>query len=131
MNSPFELIKTNENSFPLFIIGKSYLGLSEYISILENKLKENNFKGNVIFDLLLSNGYKARNRFLVSHFNGMNFSELHVTSINYKNTVFIKILEKYYFNNLQILNNGILSKNDIMTIKSTHSIIYKKAERNT
>ena len=84
------------------------------------------FRGNVIFDLLLANGYRAKNRFITSYFNGKYFIELHVTNITQKDVQIIKYLEKYYFDDLQILSNGILSKKDINSIITTHSIISKK-----
>jgi len=126
MTNSFEFIKTDLSNFPIIVIGRSYSGLSEYISDVEHLLCNASFRGNVIFDLLLANGYRAKNRFITSYFNGKYFIELHVTNITQKDVQIIKYLEKYYFDDLQILSNGILSKKDINSIITTHSIISKK-----
>ena len=125
MTKSFEIIRTKSDKFPLIIVGNNYFGLSEYISDIEVLLRKTNFTGNVIFDLLLANGYKARNRFMTSYFNGKNFIEPQIININNRNKIVIKHLESYYFSNIQILSNGILSKTEITIIKTTHNILYK------
>ena len=125
MTKSFEIIRTKSDKFPLIIVGNNYFGLGEYISDVEVLLRRTNFKGNVIFDLLLANGYKARNRFMTSYFDGKHFIEPQIININYRNEIIIKHLERFYFSNIQILSNGILSKTEITIIKTTHNILYK------
>jgi hypothetical protein len=92
---------------------------------LENILRRNKFKGKVIFDFLLSNGFRSDNRFMCSSFDGSGFHELHKYPLDSRNNYLLEKLKKYYFSNLEILSKGILSKNEILIIKTTHSIVYK------
>jgi len=125
MTQSFEIIRTKSNNFPIIIVGKNYHGLGVFIGELAQLLKKRKFKGNVIFDLLLANGYKAKNRFMSSHFDGSEFHEPHTVGIDSINSKIVKKLEKFYFSNQEVLSNGILSKNEITIIKRTHKIVYK------
>lgn len=125
MSEAFEILNTRSDKYPLIVVAKNYLGLSDYISELETRLRKNRFKGNVIFDFLLSNGFKSDNRFMCSSFNGKVFRELHKYSLDGRHKYLMECLNKYYFNNQDILSKGILSKNEILVIKTTHNIVFK------
>ncbi|MDD4437392.1 MAG: type II toxin-antitoxin system RnlB family antitoxin [Tissierellia bacterium] len=125
MSESYEIIKINSDLFPILIIGKTYHGLDDYISELEIELQKNKYKGKVIFDFLLSNGYNSTNRFMCSLFNGKFFNEIHYYQIDNRNEIITRNINKYFTENEHILSNGILSKKDIEIIKTTHNILYK------
>ena len=125
MSQSFEIIRTNSKLFPILIIGKTYQGLDDYILELEVELQKENYKGNVIFDFLLSNGYKSPNRFMCSLFNGNILNELHNYEIDSRNEQIIIKLKSFFIKNEQLLSKGILSKKEIEIIKTTHNILYK------
>jgi hypothetical protein len=121
MSESYEIIKINSDLFPILIIGKTYHGLDDYISELEIELQKNKYKGKVIFDFLLSNGYNSTNRFMCSLFNGKFFNEIHYYQIDNRNEIITRNINKYFTENEHILSNGILSKKDIEIIKTTHN----------
>lgn len=123
MSQSYEIIEVNSELFQILIIGKTYHGLDEYISELEIELKTRNFTGQVIFDFLLSNGYKSTNRFMCSLFNCSFFNELHNYQIDSRHEVIIRELKQYYFNNEHLFSQGILSKKEIQVITTTHNIV--------
>jgi len=125
MSESYEILKINSDLFPILIIGKNYHGLDDYISELEIELQKKNYKGKVIFDFLLSNGYKSTNRFMYSLFNGKFFNEIHYYQIDTRNKIIIRNIKKYFTENEHLLSNGILSKKEIEMIKTTHNILYK------
>ncbi len=125
MSQSYEIIHIDSDLFPILIIGKNYHGLDDYISELEFELGKKNYKGKVIFDFLLSNGYKSSNRFMCSLFNGHMFNELHNYQMDSRNEIIIRELKDYFFKNEYLFSKGILSKNEIEIIKTTHNILYK------
>lgn len=130
MSNAFEILNTNSEKYPIIVVAKNYLGLSEYISELELTLRNKNFKGNVVFDLMLSNGYKSHNRFLCSKFDGQFFYELHHYSLDSRHRLILEKLKGYYFSNEDLLSKGILSRKEILTIKTTHTVVAQREKKN-
>lgn len=115
MNQLFEIIDINNST--IIVIGKTYCGIDYYISELEIELDRRQFRGEIIFDLLLANGLFNQNRFIQSYYFGnkiINFEVLNIKSIKLE---YKRYLNNYYLKNLDILDNGILRTKDIETLK--------------
>ena len=68
MNHLFEILNIDDST--IIVIGKTYYGIDDYISELETELAKRQFRGEIIFDLLLANGLYAKNRFIHSSYYG-------------------------------------------------------------
>lgn len=115
MNQLFEIIDINNST--IIVIGKTYCGLDYYISELEIELDRRQFRGEIIFDLLLANGLFNQNRFIQSYYFGnkiINFEVLNIKSIKLE---YKRYINNYYLKNLDILGNGILRTKDIEILK--------------
>lgn len=115
MNQLFEIIDINNST--IIVIGKTYCGIDYYISELEIELDRRQFRGEIIFDLLLANGLFNQNRFIQSYYFGnkiINFEVLNIKSIKLE---YKRYVNNYYLKNLDILGNGILRTKDIETLK--------------
>ena len=115
MNQLFEIIDINNST--IIVIGKTYCGIDYYISELEIELDRRQFRGEIIFDLLLANGLFNQNRFIQSYYFGnkiINFEVLNIKSIKLE---YKRYVNNYYLKNLDILGNGILRTKDIEILK--------------
>ena len=115
MNQLFEIIDINNST--IIVIGKTYCSIDYYISELEIELDRRQFRGEIIFDLLLANGLFNQNRFIQSYYFGnkiINFEVLNIKSIKLE---YKRYVNNYYLKNLDILGNGILRTKDIETLK--------------
>ena len=88
------------------ILFKNYDRIEVYLSNIKYILKQNNYIGEVIFDLLLCNG--KHNRLFIVNYDGKDFDKfIMVDSIDKK----ILILHNEYLqNNLRLLENSVLPK---------------------
>jgi hypothetical protein len=103
----YELQKLPVCSYPYIVLSTSYRNPLEEISTIENELK-NNFKGRVIFDLLLSNDYSS-NRFLEAEFDGMHFKYTSFKPVECVDKIIKDIARDYYQKNMGYVNESILS----------------------
>lgn len=84
--------------------------------LLLSLLKSHSYKGVVLFDLLMSNGLNAHNRFIECYFNGelFNWKDIKIVSVNR-----VDIHNEYYRNkntfNLK-RDAGILTKEEVSKI---------------
>ena len=79
MNQLFEIIDINNST--IIVIGKTYCGIDYYISELEIELDRRQFRGEIIFDLLLANGLYNQNRFIQSYYYGNKINDFEVLNI--------------------------------------------------
>jgi hypothetical protein len=114
MNKLFEILDVNNST--IIVIGKSYYGISNYISDLEKELDRRQFRGEIIFDFLLSNGLRAKNRFMQSNYNG-SIGTIKICQIDIIEHYYKKSIINFYRENIEILHNGILLQNDIKNLK--------------
>lgn len=121
MSQLFEIIKINQ--FSIIVVGKSYCGIGNYITELETELSNSNFKGNIVFDLLLSNGLNSTNRFMISKCEGNLIVEPHTISRDQVKIKYEKYLRNFYKKNISIINNGVLRKSEIEKIRTTLEVI--------
>lgn len=101
------LLKTN-GKFPYIILGTSYLHPIDDIYEFVNKLKENQYVGEVLLDGLLSNGFNS-NRYLKIYFNGKEFLDNDITTLSVvPKEVDDKIYTYFYENPELVKENKIL-----------------------
>ncbi|MDC0800767.1 type II toxin-antitoxin system RnlB family antitoxin [Clostridium paraputrificum] len=101
-------IKRIDDRHEYIILSTSYISPLDELFDLEEQLKQLEYKGKIIFDLLLCNGLE-RNRFLETFFDG-DFVDLSSISILYGVDERIKkISRSFYKENLDILETSILS----------------------
>ena len=101
-------IKKIETKQEYIVLSTSYMSPLDELFDLEEKLHQLEYKGIIVFDLLLCNGLE-QNRFLETFFDG-NFIDL--SSISILDQVDEKIEEisrSFYRENPHILENGILT----------------------
>lgn len=121
MSQLFEIVRINQ--FSIIVIGKSYCSMGNYIEELETELLHNNFKGSIIFDLLLANGLNSANRFMFSKCEGNFIVEPHTFPREQVKKKYEKYLRNFYKKNISIIDNGVLRKSEIEKIKLTMEII--------
>jgi hypothetical protein len=89
---------------------------------LENDLNKIKFKGNIIFDLALSNGAHAHNRFMMTNFDGHVINEIEPLGKQKLQRKHIVHLKKFYDKNFGLFNRGILRKRDMKELISSLEI---------
>lgn len=112
MTSSFILSTTNNK---IIVYSTNYYRMEEYMAEVESILKEMNYEGNVIFDLLLSNGY-AFNRFIEMYFNGEKFN-IKSTKIYEANLDMLTESLEFYSENMEYVKNSNLTPIDKFMIK--------------
>lgn len=115
MSQLFEILEINDCT--IVVVCKTYIGVSAFLSELEAELHQRQFEGEIFFDLLLSNGLNAKNRFLRSNFCGTQIMDFQICS---HETIKLRCEQRiinFYRTNISILYNGILLRNDIEKVK--------------
>ena len=105
MNQLFEIIDINNST--IIVIGKTYCGI-DY---------RRQFRGEIIFDLLLANGLYNQNRFIQSYYYGNKINDFEVLNIKSIKIEYKRYVNNYYLKNLNLLDTGILRTKDIETLK--------------
>lgn len=118
----FEILM--EQGIPI-ILSKSSARIHDYLIEIQNILKKHNFKGQCIFDLLLSNGMDKNNRFFEARFNGIDFDLTSFKNIKEINTYVEKISNSFYANNFDLIDNSILTKPQKFLLKKRLSVNYQ------
>lgn len=105
----YEIQKLNNDfEYPYVIYSTSYINPIEDLNNIEEDLKWN-FKGKVIFDLLLSNGVSS-NRFIEAEFDGDKFNYNSFKSLKDVDTLVVQKSSDFYQRNLSLLKNSVLPK---------------------
>jgi len=89
----------------------------EYLQDIEKDLAKKNFKGLVLFDLLLSNGDEY-NRYVEAYFNGKSF-ELSSFKGPTLNQEIERISINFFKKHPEFIDKGVLSSIDIFKIKNS------------
>lgn len=124
---PYTLIST-KTEYKLLVLSVSYISPFDEIEELENDLREMNFKGIVLFDLILCNGVSP-NRFIKSYFDGNSFySNTFEIVNNIKDDVKL-ISSNFYKNNSDLIDKGVLSKPYSLLLKKRYSYLNRKINK--
>lgn len=121
MKKMFEIIYIEKHS--IIVINKTYYTISYFLNELEIELEKNNFQGNILFDLLLSNGLYSKNRFLTTTFLNHKIDDNNIQIKENLESNYLKKISNFYKENLNIIESGILQKTEIdLFKKQLHSI---------
>lgn len=107
MIKKYDIVKFNYKEFQFIVFSLDRTRLDDYIIEVGNKLRKKQFKGLVLFDLLLSNG--PSDRYYTIIFNGDSFEFATIKAVLTPNKEIILISKKFYSKNFEFLNKGILS----------------------
>lgn len=101
------MIKEIRNTSEYIVLSTSYISPLDELFDLEQELKMLNFKGEIIFDLLLCNGLNE-NRFLKGFFDGDYIDIANITIIKNIENDIKKISEEFYINNSELVDYSVL-----------------------
>jgi len=93
----------------VLVYSTNYCRMDSYIQDLEFDLMKKEFTGNVIVDLLMSNG-NSSNRYVKIPFNGEKFTVRSTSVLNDVPNKIKKLSFDFYSSHPEILDNGILNK---------------------
>lgn len=102
----------NDNTAIVFSI--NYISPTNQLDRITEEFNKNNFKGTVIFDLLLNNRYGSQRLFEGSF--DSKFKEFKDISISLESSL-ITILNKFYADNIDLLEYSVLSETEKYLIK--------------
>ena len=115
----YRLKKYNDIGYMIYSIS-SYNPI-DCISKIEKEFDKKSYKGNVIFDLLLSNGNNF-NRYLKAYFDGNRFKPDSYSIISEPKIELKKKSTEFYKKNINFLENSIISKPNKFMIKKGYII---------
>ncbi|WP_208402057.1 type II toxin-antitoxin system RnlB family antitoxin [Halalkalibacterium halodurans] len=101
----YEIYKLN-NEYPYIVFSTSYINPLEDIEKIEEEM-ESEFRGKVLFDLLLSNGLTS-NRFLEAEFDGGKFQYTSIKPVGNLDNLIKKESITFYRENIDLLQNSVL-----------------------
>ena len=107
MNALFEISIINSFDNKVLVLSKGANTMSDYISDIATLLSEKSYRGEVIFDLVLSNGIE--DRYYGVNFNGNSFD---LITLNRYTNVSFEILRQskmYYREHIKLLRSSNLS----------------------
>lgn len=114
MQKMFEILYVEKHS--AIVINKTYCTISCFLNELEMELERDNFQGNILFDLLLSNGLYSKNRFMSTTFNNFRLDD-NIQIKEELETYYLMKISSFYKRNIAILKSGILQKSEIDLLK--------------
>lgn len=101
------VIKELNYNYKYVVFATTYENPLENLTAIKKFLCAKNFKGKIIFDLLLSNGNEP-NRFIESYFDGIYFDDS-TFKIAKVDNIIEEFSLNFFHNNLNLLNNSILN----------------------
>lgn len=102
----YELLHAND-TYKYVVLATSYVSPLGSLPEIEELLRYEDYRGPVLFDLLMSNGFSS-NRYLELIFDGNQFDRINVSIID---SIFISLKEiiyEHYYNNVDYINNSSL-----------------------
>ena len=109
ISKPYSLYKSGSI---YLIIGNDFSRVEDYIEVLTQDLLKKHFKGDILFDLLLSNGNNST-RFFKAHFDGVQIATNSYKKVAAPELKIVKKTEAYFYKNKSLLNNSVLSSSEI------------------
>jgi hypothetical protein len=114
---PYHILAINNS---VIVIGTDYQRLDDYDNSLFEELSILSYVGEIYFDFLLSNGL-GKDRFYKAYFNGKSLDIDSMTNVSMESNPLLSISNTYLVNQSSILDNGVLSSNEISEFKSRFS----------
>lgn len=106
MAQSFHIEKLKLDKYNIMILSKDSMRIHDYLLDVVKELKKIDFKGNVLFDLLLSNGSSLDGRFYSAFFNGKNFDISSFKNIKIIDNEVEKISNCFYTTNLNLIDSS-------------------------
>lgn len=110
MAQSFYVEKINLESYNIIILSTNSMRIHDYLFDVVKELKKLRFKGNVLFDLLLSNGPSLAGRFFSAFFDGKKFDLSSFKNIKEVETDVEKMSNSFYSTRLDLIDNSVLTK---------------------
>lgn len=111
----FKIIGKNKEY--ALVIGTSYESPLSALPSIEEELRSINYTGDVVFDLLLSNG-KASNRFVRLNFNKDSFDHNSFQVVCKVGSDLQEISKSFFRQNKELLTRGVLTDQERFSILS-------------
>lgn len=105
------------------VLSTSYISPIDDIFTLEEELRNKGFEGEIIFDLLLSNGATVNNRYLSIVFDGETLDIANAKVCDEDLIEIMRISDKFYLSHMDLFKAAVFSEKDIKLIeqyKTTH-----------
>lgn len=113
LEKPYSIYKTG-NCY--LIIANNYQRIEEYNTLINKELSKKDFKGEIVFDLLLSNGNNSQ-RFFKAVFDGLKILNTSYKVLNPDHRILRKTNE-YFKKNRSLFENSVLSNREIQRFLS-------------
>lgn len=117
MAQSFHIEKIKLDKYKIMILSTDSLRIHDYLIDVVKELKKIYFKGDVLFDLLLSNGPSLGGRFYSAFFDGKNFDISSFKNIKIVNTEVEKTSNCFYETHLNLIDDSILTKQQKFILK--------------
>lgn len=107
MNTLFEISIINSFDNKVLVLSKGANTMSDYISDIAKLLNEKSYQGEVIFDLILSNGID--DRYYGVNFNGNSFDLITLNRYTNVSSEILRQSKLYYKEHIKLLRSSNLS----------------------
>ena len=104
----YKIEEVNDFKYKLIIFSTDYISPIENLTNIEDNLKSKKYSGNIIFDLLLTNGNSC-NRFIEAFFDGEKFDRRSFSVATKLSYEINRVSSEFYYNNLFVVENSRLS----------------------
>lgn len=109
MHKRFKLAQIDDSGYQCVSLSLCNEGIDFLYEDLESELKRSASKGRILFDLLLSNGYKSE-RFVSVYFDGNQFDFSTYEIESNINSEVENYCSSYFINNPSLLEKSVLTK---------------------
>lgn len=110
MAQSFYVEKIKLEKYNIMILSTDSLRIHDYLLDVVKELKKICFKGDVLFDLLLSNGPSLAGRFFSAFFDGKKFDISSFKNIKIVDAEVEKTSNCFYATHLNLIEDSILTK---------------------
>ena len=115
-HKPYTIKKVNAENY--LVISNDYTRIDDLLPELSDELKKKNIKGEILLDLLLSNG-NNNSRFFKIYFNGNKFDLTTLKKTTTPDESILLKINSYLKQNKEILYNSVLPSADVKRILVT------------
>ncbi len=117
MDKHYKLLKLNDYKYTYVSMSTDFCRPDDYMSELEEELQTHEYKGKVVFDLLLSNGLKE-DRYFSAEFDGRRFVVSTFRTMTCICSEILGMSSAFYKDNYDLVSkNAILSKPQKFLVK--------------
>ncbi|WP_129638888.1 type II toxin-antitoxin system RnlB family antitoxin [Rahnella variigena] len=113
----FEIRQLDDNRNILIVVATGYYNPLSCLKKVAERLEDEAFKGDILFDLLCSNGFES-NRFAIMAFDGKSFlrNTFRIVDEDLLPHGFVKKQNAFFAQNSFLLSNSVLSHRDVTNL---------------